>query len=57
MVTAGPGTYFFRPAGVLHCGPGSRCDDTALVFHRAFGDLSTDWDHPGAEAEPGAEAV
>ena len=50
LVTAGPGTYFFRPAGVLHCGPGSRCDDTALTFHRAFGDLSTDWDHPGGEA-------
>ena len=39
LVTAGPGTYFFRPAGVLHCGPGSRCDDTVLAFHRAFGDL------------------
>ena len=50
VVTAGPGTYFFRPAGVLHCGPGSRCDDTALAFHRAFGDLSTDWDNSGADA-------
>ena len=27
MITAGAGTYFFRPAGVPHCGPGSRCDD------------------------------
>lgn len=51
VVTAGPGTYFFRPAGVLHCGPGSRCDDTALAFHRAFGDLRTDWDRPDA-ADP-----
>ena len=50
VLTAGPGTYFFRPAGVLHCGPGSRCDDTALAFHRAFGDLSTDWDNSGADA-------
>lgn len=49
MITAGAGTYFFRPAGVLHCGPGSRCDDTMLAFHRAFGDLSTEW-HPS----PGA---
>ena len=58
VVTAGPGTYFFRPAGVLHSGPGSRCEDTALAFHRAFGDLRTDWDHPGADAEPGGgEAV
>lgn len=48
-LTAGPGTYFFRPAGVPHCGPGSRCEDTALTFHRAFGDLRTDWDHPTAD--------
>ena len=52
MVTAGPGTYFFRPAGTLHCGPGSRCDLTMLAFHRTFGDLSTEWDHsPAPEAE------
>lgn len=49
---AGPGTYFFRPASVPHCGPGSRCDDTALTFHRAFGDLHTDWAHAAA-GEPG----
>ena len=55
-LTAGPGTYFFRPAGVLHCGPGSRCDDTALTFHRTFGDLHTDWDHDAA-AEPGADST
>lgn len=48
MVAAGAGTYFFRPAGVPHNGPGSRCDDTMLAFHRAFGDLSTEWvDSPG----------
>ena len=51
-LTAGPGTYFFRPGGVPHCGPGSRCDDTALTFHRAFGDLHTDWAHDAA-GEPG----
>ncbi len=44
LLAAGPGTYFFRPAGVLHGGPGSRCEGTALAFHRAFGDLSTGWD-------------
>ena len=53
-LTAGAGTYFFRPAGALHCGPGSRCDDTALTFHRTFGDLHTDWG-PVAAAEPGAD--
>ena len=46
-LTAGPGTYFFRPAGVAHCGPGSGCEDTALTFHRALGDLRTDWDLAG----------
>lgn len=51
-LTAGPGTYFFRPAEVPHCGPGSRCDDTALMFHRTFGDLHTDWDQAAA-GEPG----
>ena len=54
VVAAGAGTYFFRPAGVLHCGPGSRCDDTALAFHRAFGDLRTDWEHPVDRDHPGA---
>ncbi len=49
-LTAGPGTYFFRPAAVPHCGPGSRCDDTALTFHRVFGDLHTDWDVPGDDS-------
>lgn len=48
-LTAGPGTYFFRPATVPHGGPGSRCDDTALMFHRAFGDLRTGWDHATAD--------
>ena len=43
VITAGPGTYFFRPAGTLHCGPGSRCGDTMIAFHRAFGDRSTEW--------------
>ena len=52
-LTAGPGTYFFRPAAVPHCGPGSRCEDTVLAFHRAFGDLHTDWDHADA-GEPGS---
>jgi mannose-6-phosphate isomerase-like protein (cupin superfamily) len=54
-VTAGPGTYFFRPAGVWHGGPGSRCEDTALTFHRAFGDLHTDWDHAGPTETGAAE--
>ena len=54
MITAGAGTYFFRPAGVLHCGPGSHCDDTMLAFHRAFGDLSTEWvDSPTDGGEEG----
>lgn len=48
VLRAGPGTYFFRPAGVLHCGPGSSCDDTTLAFHRAFGDLRTEWVHSPA---------
>lgn len=48
-LTAGPGTYFFRPADEPHCGPGSHCDDTALMFHRAFGDLHTDWCDDTAE--------
>lgn len=51
MLTAGPGTYFFRPAGVLHCGPGSRCDDTMLAFHRTFGELQTEWVHSPSDAE------
>ncbi len=50
MVTARPGTYFFRPAGTPHCGPGSRCKETMLAFHRAFGDLSTQWDQGGTVA-------
>ena len=51
MVTAGAGTYFFRPAGTPHCGPGSRCDDTMLAFHRTFGALSTEWvDSPADKA-------
>ena len=41
----GPGSYFFRPAGTLHAGPGSQCEDTALTFHRSFGDLRTEWVH------------
>lgn len=49
MFAAGPGTYFFRPAGVLHDGPGSHCDDTMLAFHRTFGDLSTEWVHSPAD--------
>jgi len=55
-LTAGPGTYFFRPAGTPHSGPGSRCDDTALTFHRAFGDLSTDWD-PAEAGEAGDDST
>ena len=54
VLRAGPGSYFFRPAGVLHGGPGSRCDDTMLAFHRAFGDLRTEWVHsPAADAGSG----
>ena len=49
MLAAGAGIYIFRPAGALHCGPGSRCDDTMLAFHRAFGELSTEWVHSPAE--------
>ena len=57
MIAAGPGAYFFRPAGVLHCGPGSGCDDTMLAFHRAFGDLSTEWvDSPADHAGDGEAA-
>ena len=54
MIAAGPGAYFFRPAGTLHCGPGSRCDDTVLAFHRAFGDLSTQWDPSPGDVADGA---
>ncbi len=58
MLTAGPGTYFFRPAGTLHCGPGSRCDDTLLAFHRAFGNTSTEWPHsPTTDTGTGEPAV
>lgn len=58
VIAAGPGTYFFRPAGALHCGPGSRCDDTMLAFHRAFGDLNTEWIDSGAgSASTDAPAV
>ena len=53
VFTSGPGTYFFRPAGVLHGGPGSRCDDTMLAFHRAFGDLSTQWVDSPADHDDG----
>ena len=49
MIAAEAGAYFFRPAGTLHCGPGSRCDDTMLAFHRAFGHLSTQWDRSPAD--------
>ena len=58
MITAGAGTYFFRPAGTLHCGPGSGCDGTMLAFHRAFGDLSTEWgDSPADNAITDEPAV
>ena len=40
---AGPGSYFFRPAGTLHGGPGSRCEEAAITFHRCFGALRTEW--------------
>ena len=49
---AGPGSYFFRPAETPHAGPGSRCDETSLTFHRTFGDLHTDWDHPPSGESP-----
>ena len=51
-VQAGPGSYFFRPAGTPHAGPGSKCEDAALTFHRTFGALDTDWDHPPFEEPP-----
>ncbi len=57
LVTAGPGTYFFRPAGVAHSGPGSRCEDTALAFHRAFGDLHTEWADSGATEVGSTETI
>ncbi len=58
MITAGAGTYFFRPAGTHHCGPGSHCDDTMLAFHRAFGDLDTEWlDSPDDDARTDEPAV
>jgi hypothetical protein len=38
-----PGTYSYRPAGTLHDGPGSGCDEPSLTFHRAFGSLGTEW--------------
>lgn len=54
---AGPGSYFFRPADTPHAGPGSSCEDTALTFHRTFGDLSTDWDYqPSGESPQGCTA-
>lgn len=53
MITAGAGTYFFRPAGIPHSGPGSRCDDIMLAFCRAFGDLSTQWDPSPADDAAG----
>ena len=57
MITAEAGAYFFRPAGTLHSGPGSRCDDTMLAFHRAFGHLTTQWDpSPAANANEGEGA-
>ena len=37
------GHYFFRPANTAHTGPGSHCGDPAITFHRAFGNLQTDW--------------
>lgn len=55
LLTVGSGTYFFRPAGVLHCGPGSVCEDTMLAFHRAFGDSSTEWVHSPGDGSDGSE--
>ncbi len=40
---AGPGSYFFRPPDTPHSGPGSHCDGTALLFHRAFGTREVRW--------------
>ncbi len=60
MVTAGPGTYFFRPAGIPHCGPGSHCEETMLAFHRAFGTMTTQWadsSEPGQGNELGQDGV
>jgi hypothetical protein len=37
------GTYFYRPAGMIHAGPGSGCEETSLSFHRAVGTLRTEW--------------
>lgn len=38
-----PGGYLWRPAGILHAGPGSSVTDTAVAFHHTSGDLETEW--------------
>lgn len=38
-----PGGYLWRPAGILHAGPGSSATDTAITFHHTSGDLATEW--------------
>jgi len=39
----GPGGYVWRPAGLLHAGPGSSATDMAIAFHHTSGALETEW--------------
>jgi len=37
-----PGGYVWRPADILHAGPGSSVTDMAITFHHTSGDLETE---------------
>lgn len=48
-----PGGYVWRPAGILHCGPGSSAAETAIAFHHTSGNLETEWvDEQGVIVPP-----
>jgi len=38
-----PGGYVWRPAGLLHAGPGSSATETVIAFHHTSGCLETEW--------------
>ncbi|HDH03494.1 MAG TPA: hypothetical protein ENH15_04535 [Actinobacteria bacterium] len=38
-----PGGYVWRPAGILHAGPGSSAEGKAIAFHHTSGVLETEW--------------
>lgn len=53
-----PGGYVWRPAGILHCGPGSAAAETAITFHHTSGDLETEWvDERGVIVPPTGETA